>query len=38
MSEKMPERDVVSWNKMIAGYARNRCFDETPRLFRMKRK
>lgn len=34
VSEKMPER-VLSWNKMMAGYAHNRCFDEPPRLFRM---
>lgn len=35
VSEKMPERDALSWNKMMAGYAHNRCFDEPPRLFRM---
>lgn len=31
--QKMPERNVVSWNAMIAGYAQNGNFDEALRFF-----
>eukprot|EP01018_Ginkgo_biloba_P001598 Gb_35887 [translate_table: standard] len=33
MFDKMPQRNVVSWNAMIAGYAQNRCVDEALKLF-----
>jgi len=32
--DKMPERDVVSWSSMIAGYAQNGHFDEALKLFK----
>eukprot|EP01018_Ginkgo_biloba_P034726 Gb_12552 [translate_table: standard] len=32
--DKMPERNVVSWNAMIAGYAQNGHVDEAMKLFR----
>jgi len=31
--DKMPERDVVSWTAMIAGYAQNGCANEALTLF-----
>eukprot|EP01018_Ginkgo_biloba_P022532 Gb_14918 [translate_table: standard] len=31
--EKMPKRDIVSWNAMIAGYAQNGHVDEALKLF-----
>eukprot|EP01018_Ginkgo_biloba_P019597 Gb_25048 [translate_table: standard] len=31
--DKMPERNVVSWNAMIAGYAQNGCIDKALDLF-----
>lgn len=32
--DKMPQRDVVSWNSMIGGYVKNSRFDESIRLFK----
>ncbi|KAH9287809.1 hypothetical protein KI387_031926, partial [Taxus chinensis] len=32
--DKMSERDVVSWNSLIAGYAQNGCANEALRIFR----
>ncbi|XP_059075771.1 pentatricopeptide repeat-containing protein At2g13600-like [Cryptomeria japonica] len=34
MFEKMPERNLVSWNAMIPGYSQNGCSGETVKLFR----
>jgi pentatricopeptide repeat protein len=31
--DKMPHRDVVSWNAMLAGYGQNGCLDEASKLF-----
>ena len=33
MFEKMPERDVVSWNTMIVGYTKNGYCQEALRLY-----
>ncbi|GLJ20931.1 hypothetical protein SUGI_0382110 [Cryptomeria japonica] len=34
MFDKMPERNLVSWNAMISGYSQNGCSGETLKLFR----
>ncbi|XP_010267060.1 PREDICTED: pentatricopeptide repeat-containing protein At4g02750-like [Nelumbo nucifera] len=33
--DKMPERDVVSWNAIITGYWQNGLFEESKRLFQL---
>lgn len=35
--DEMPDRDHVAWNAMLAGYAKNGCWDEVLGLFLMMR-